>query len=59
MLELALSEAFTKTLGLIITFGGIGLIANGLIIYIFVQVRGERQQNEEYRRQIRQQRPGA
>jgi heme/copper-type cytochrome/quinol oxidase subunit 2 len=46
---LAASQAFAKTFGLIATFGGIGLIVNGLIIYIAIQIRGERQQNEEYR----------
>jgi hypothetical protein len=48
-------EAFTKTIGLIITFGGIGVVVNGLIAYIVVQVRGEHRQNDEYRRR----RPGA
>ena len=46
---LAASQAFSKTFGLIVTFGGIGLIVNGLIVYIAIQIRGERQQNEEYR----------
>jgi hypothetical protein len=54
MLVLA-DDAFTKTLGLIITFGGIGVIVNAIIIYILVQVHGERQQNREYfERQRRQ-----
>jgi hypothetical protein len=46
---LALSAAVTKDIGLIATFGGIGVIVNGLIVYIAVQVRGERQQNLDYR----------
>ena len=46
---LAASQAFSKTFGLIVTFGGIGVIVNGLIVYIVIQIRGERQQNEEYR----------
>jgi heme/copper-type cytochrome/quinol oxidase subunit 2 len=46
---LAASQAFSKTFGLIVTFGGIGLIVNGLVVYIAIQIRGERQQNEEYR----------
>jgi hypothetical protein len=33
------------TLGLIGTFGGIGLIVNGLIVYIVVQGLGERGEN--------------
>ena len=45
---LAASAAFSKTFGLIVTFGGIGVIANVIIVYILVQVRGERRQNEEY-----------
>jgi hypothetical protein len=44
---LAVSEAFSKTFGLIVTFGGIGLVVNILLIYIAVQVRGEHRQNEE------------
>jgi hypothetical protein len=48
MLLAAASPAFSKTFGLIVTFGGIGVIVNVIIVYILVQVRGERQQNEEY-----------
>jgi hypothetical protein len=44
-----LASAFGKTFGLIATFGGLGLVVNVLIVYILVQVRGERQQNEAYR----------
>jgi len=42
------SEAFIKTFGLIITFGGIGVIVNLIIVYIAIQIRGERRQNQEY-----------
>jgi len=45
---LATDEAFVKTVGLIITFGGIGVIVNVILIYIFIQVHGERRQNREY-----------
>jgi hypothetical protein len=45
---LAASEAFVKTLGLLITFVGIGVIVNLILVYIGVQVRGERQQNQEH-----------
>ena len=45
---LAASEAFTKTFGLAVTFGGIGLIVTIILIYIAIQIRGERRQNEEY-----------
>ena len=37
--------AFEATFGLLVTFGGIGVIANGLIVYIFAQVMGERAAN--------------
>jgi hypothetical protein len=45
---LAASEAFSKDVGLIATFGGIGVVVNIIIVYIAVQVRGERRQNQEY-----------
>ena len=47
---LAASAAVAKDVGLIATFGGIGVIVNGLVVYIVLQVRGEHQQNLEYRR---------
>jgi hypothetical protein len=43
----AASEAFSKTFGLAVTFLGIGVIVNIIIIYIAIQVRGEHRQNEE------------
>lgn len=46
---LAASPAVVFTVGLLITFLGIGVIANVLIGYAVVQVLGERQQNEEHR----------
>jgi hypothetical protein len=46
---LAASKAFTETFGLIVTFGGIGVIVNVIIVYIAFQIRGEHQQNEQYR----------
>jgi hypothetical protein len=49
---LAASQAFSKTVGLIITFGGIGVFVNVLIIMIAVQIRGERRQNREYREHL-------
>jgi hypothetical protein len=45
---LATSAAVSKDIGLIITFGGIGLVVNVILVYIAVQVRGERRQNQEY-----------
>jgi hypothetical protein len=45
---LAASEAFVKTFGLLVTFVGIGIIVNIILIYIAVQIRGERRQNQEH-----------
>ncbi len=45
---LAASEAFTKTFGLVVVFGGIGVIVGVILVLILVQVNGERQQNKEY-----------
>jgi hypothetical protein len=45
---LGASAAFSKTFGLVVTFGGIGVIVNIIIVYIAVQIRGERRQNQEY-----------
>jgi hypothetical protein len=44
---LASGEAFSKTFGLIVTFGGIGIVVNVIIVYIAIQVRGEHRRNEE------------
>jgi len=44
---IASNEAFVKTFGLIVTFGGIGVIVNVILIYIAVQIRGEHRQNQE------------
>jgi hypothetical protein len=44
---LASSQAFSKTFGLILTFGGIGVVVNAIVLYIAVLVRGERRQNQE------------
>ena len=49
---LAASAAFSKDVGLIATFGGIGVVVNVIVVYIAIQVRGERQQNEEYRERL-------
>lgn len=45
---LAASAAFAKDVGLIATFGGIGVLVNVIIVYIAIQVRGEHRQNQEY-----------
>jgi len=52
------SAASSKTIGLIITFGGIGVVVNALVVYILVQVRGEKRQNDEYRAAAGEQPPG-
>jgi hypothetical protein len=49
---LAMSKALSMDIGLIATFGGIGVVVNIIIVYIAVQIRGERQQNQEYREQM-------
>ena len=49
---LALSKAVVVDIGLIATFGGIGVIVNAIIVYIAIQIRGEHQQNKEYREQL-------
>ena len=51
---LAASAAVSKDIGLIATFGGIGLFVNIIVVYIAIQVRGEHRQNQEYREQPRE-----
>ncbi len=46
---LATSTAFQFTFGLLVTFIGIGVIANVIIVYALVQVFGERSENERHR----------
>jgi hypothetical protein len=46
---LALSKAVSMDIGLIATFGGIGLIVNVIFVMIAIQIRGERRENREYR----------
>ncbi|HXB15795.1 MAG TPA: hypothetical protein VNV44_08635 [Solirubrobacteraceae bacterium] len=48
MLLLATDPATSKTIGLLITFVGIGILVNVILIYVAIQIRGERRQNEEY-----------
>jgi hypothetical protein len=45
---IATNEAAVKTIGLVATFGGIGVVVNVILIYIAVQIRGERRQNKAY-----------
>jgi hypothetical protein len=44
------NAAFTKTIGVIITFGGIGVVVNALIVYIVVQILGEYVENRQLAR---------
>ena len=44
---LAFSKALVETFGLLVTFVGIGVVVNVIIVYIAIQVRGEHRQNEE------------
>ena len=41
------TSSFGVTLALLITFLGIGIVANLLIVYAVVQVMAERRQNQE------------
>ncbi len=45
---LAASAAFSKDVGLIITFVGIGVVVNVILVYVAIQIRGERAQNREH-----------
>jgi len=55
---LATSAAVNRDIGLIITFGGLGLVVNIILVYIAIQVRGERQQNRAYLSSRRPSPPG-
>jgi hypothetical protein len=45
---LATSQATSKDIGLIATFGGIGLLVNIILVFIAIQIRGERRANQEH-----------
>jgi ABC-type transporter Mla subunit MlaD len=49
---LAMTKALSMDIGLIATFGGIGVIVNVIVVYIAIQIRGERQQNQAYRERM-------
>jgi hypothetical protein len=49
-------SSFGETLALLITFLGIGVVANILIAYAVAQVMGERRQNQERREQLQRSR---
>jgi hypothetical protein len=48
MTPLLASAAVSKDVGLIVTFIGIGVIVNVIVVFIAVQIRGERQQNQSH-----------
>ena len=50
MLLLFADAATSKTVGLLVTFLGIGLIVNALLVYIVVQILGERAENQARQR---------
>jgi hypothetical protein len=43
----AASAAFSKDVGLLATFLGIGVVVNVIVVFIAIQVRGERHQNQQ------------
>jgi len=43
---LATSTAFSTDVGLILTFIGIGIVVNIIVVLIAIQIRGERQRNQ-------------
>ena len=47
---IAANQSFDQTVALLITFLGIGVLVNVLIIYIVAQVLAERRQNQEANR---------
>ena len=47
-------SSFGTTLALLLTFGGIGLIANVLVVYVVLQVMAERKQNQERQQKLHQ-----
>jgi hypothetical protein len=50
------TSSFGETLALLITFLGIGIVANVLIVYAVGQVMAERRQNQERQERLRQSR---
>ncbi len=51
MLAFGISESFSQTFALVVTFLGIGVVVNLLIVYIVAQVLGEHRQNQQRRQQ--------
>jgi hypothetical protein len=55
MLVLA-NAATTKDIGLLATFIGIGIVVNVIVVFIAIQIRGERHQNQQSLQNRQQQR---
>ncbi|MGI8594963.1 MAG: hypothetical protein ACR2ML_11465 [Solirubrobacteraceae bacterium] len=51
----SLAPSLSQTIGILFTFGGIGLLVNGIIVYIVVLALAERRVNRE----ASDRRPGA
>ncbi len=51
----SIDPALGQTIGILATFGSIGLLFTGIIVYIVVLAQGERRQNRE----ASDRRPGA
>ena len=52
MLITAADQATGQTIALLLTFLGIGVIVNVLIVYIVAQVLAERKQNREHEPEV-------
>jgi hypothetical protein len=48
MLLAVANAATTKDIGMLATFIGIGVVVNVVIVFIAIQIRGERHQNQQY-----------
>lgn len=46
---IATSAAVSKDIGLLVTFLGLGLLVNLIVVIIAIQIRGERHQNQQRR----------
>ncbi|MEI6446998.1 MAG: hypothetical protein WCO96_03840 [Actinomycetes bacterium] len=44
-MPIAMSPAWAYSIALIVTFGGIGVLVNLLLVYIGVQINAEREEN--------------
>jgi hypothetical protein len=56
MLLAVANQATAKDVGLIATFIGIGVVVNVIVVFIAIQIRGERHQNQQSLQSRQQQR---